>query len=91
MRSEFVKLQKWIIFNCDPSHVNNLGDKDARKVPAGEEKSNFQKVLDVVQWCFHHITYGKNYEDYLDFCEENKFNPRAPLAFSYTRFPQYCY
>ena len=47
--------------------------------------------MDAIQWCFHRVTYGKNYEEYLAFCEENNVNPRAPMAFSDTRFPQYCY
>ena len=43
MRREFIKLKEWIMFNWDPAHVNNLGDKDARKVPVEEEKSNFSR------------------------------------------------
>ena len=91
LRPEFNQLKDWVMFNWDPAHINNLGDKDARKQLKDHEKSNFQVALDAVQWAFHHITYGKHYEEYLEFCKENSINPRSPLSFSETQFPQYCY
>jgi hypothetical protein len=79
------------MFNWDPAHVNNLGDKDARRTPKDEEKSNFKKTLDTIQWSFNHVTYGKKCEQYLKFCEANNIDHRALLEFSDTRFLQYCY
>ena len=90
LRKDLIKRKDFILFNWDPSHRNALADKDARKEQK-EEKSYFNEVLETVQWTFRNIGYGKHFEEYLAICEELNINPRAPILFSDTRFPQFSY
>ena len=90
LRKDLTKRKNFLIFNWDPSHRNALADKDARNVEEGQQ-SYFSEVLQTVQWTFKHIGYGKHYEEYLSICEELDIDPRAPITFSDTRFPQFSY
>ena len=90
LRKDLVKRKRFLLFNWDPSHRNALADKDARKEVEGQQ-SYFSDVLQTVQWTFKHIGYGKHYEEYLAICEELNIDPRAPITFSDTRFPQFSY
>ena len=90
LRKDLAKKKNFLLFNWDPSHRNALADKDARKEQKNQN-SYFNDVLQTVQWCFKHIGYGKNFEEYLALCKELDINPRAPITFSDTRFPQFSY
>ena len=90
LRKDLTKRKNFLIFNWDPSHRNALTDKDARSVEEGQQ-SYFSEVLQTVQWTFKHIGYGKHYEEYLSICAEHDIDPRAPITFSDTRFPQFSY
>ena len=90
LRENLKNRVEFIVFNWDPSHRNALADKDARKEHK-EDKSYFNEVLDTVQWVFKNIGYGKHYEEYLMLCDELDIDPRAPITFSDTRFPQFSY
>ena len=90
LRKDLTKRKNFLIFNWDPSHRNALADKDARSVEEGQQ-SYFSEVSQTVQWTFKHIGYGKHYEEYLSICAELDIDPRAPITFSDTRFPQFSY
>ena len=90
LRKDLQRRTKILLFNWDPSQRNALADKDARRSQDYRE-SYFNNVLETMQWGFKHIGYGKHFEEYLAICEELNINPRAPLTFSDTRFPQFSY
>ena len=90
LRKDLVKRKEFLLFSWDPSQRNALADKDARKEQE-DQKSYFNDVLETVQWSFRHIGYGKHFEEYLSICSELDINPRAPITFSDTRFPQFSY
>ena len=90
LREELAKRKNFIMFNWDPSHRNVLADKNARKEQK-EGKSYFNDVLETVQWIFKNVGYGKHFEEYLSICKDLNIDPRAPILFSDTRFPQFSY
>ena len=90
LREHLTKKKNFIMFNWDPSHRNALADKDARKEQK-QERSYFNDVLETVQWIFKNVGYGKHFEEYLAICKELNIDPRAPILFSDTRFPQFSY
>ena len=90
IREDLQKRKNFITFNWDPSHRNALADKDARKEQK-EGRSYFNEVLETVQWTFKNVGYGKHFEEYLEICKELNIDPRAPITFSDTRFPQFSY
>ena len=90
LRRDLVKKKNFLLFNWDPSHRNALADKDACKEQKNQN-SYFNDVLQTVQWTFKHMGYGKHFEEYLALCQELGINPRAPITFSDTRFPQFSY
>ena len=91
LREDLQKRKNFIMFNWDPSHRNALADKDARKEQKEGRRSYFNEVLETVQWTFKNVGYGKHFEEYLEICKELNIDPRAPITFSDTRFPQFSY
>ena len=88
-RKELELREEFLLFNWDPAHRNALGDKDARDESSGIKF--FNDTLLTIQWIFKHVGYGKHYEEYLVLCKDLNIDPRAPITFSDTRFPQFSY